>query len=348
MDFIPDPFFMRLRRFVLQYAAACFLCLCVVVFAVIDTSLISVRNIRNILSDAAPLLVSASAMALCLFSGYIDFSAGASACFASAIASSFMQAPESAGRMFAFLPPFPAFAVIPFVTILFFAVGMFNGFLIKRVSLPPWFATFATGSVLTALTHIYLCTKDMQLRVLEGFTRQYTLFGVGYIGVNPTLSIPISVIFSLFVFFALRAGIKRFLPEADAPGRSVVQDLKKTMFLFGTVSSLFALSGMMITARAGSIASLSAGEFELHTLAVCFTASLSLFGARGSWAAVAACTFIYSAFMYTADFVGINRFVTLTFRTLIPLTMVWIDIVKRKKTANTGNSGITGANINRL
>ena len=44
--------------------------------------------------------------------------------------------------------------------------------------------------------------------------------------------------------------------------------------------------------------------------------------------------------MYTADFVGINRFVTLAFRTLIPLTMVWIDIVKRKKTANTGNSGI--------
>ena len=184
MDFIPDPFFVRLRRFVLQYAAACFLCLCVVVFAVIDTSLISVRNIRNILSDAAPLLVSASAMALCLFSGYVDFSAGASACFAAAIASSFMQAPEGAGRMFAFLPPFPAFAVIPFVTVLFFAVGMLNGFLIKRVSLPPWFATFATGSVLTALTHIYLCTKDMQLRVLEGFTRQYTLFGVGYIGVN--------------------------------------------------------------------------------------------------------------------------------------------------------------------
>ena len=76
MDFIPESFVRRVKTFAGRYAAACILCACVIVFAVTDTSLISLRNIRDVFSNAAPLLISSAATALCLFAGYIDLSAG--------------------------------------------------------------------------------------------------------------------------------------------------------------------------------------------------------------------------------------------------------------------------------
>ena len=76
MDFIPESFTLRAKIFVKRYAAACILCLFIIIFALSDTSLVSLRHIRNVFSDAAPLLLAAAGMGLCLFSGYIDLSAG--------------------------------------------------------------------------------------------------------------------------------------------------------------------------------------------------------------------------------------------------------------------------------
>ena len=86
MDFIPESFTLRVKIFVKRYAAACILCLLIIIFALSDTRLVSLRHIRNVFSDAAPLFLAAAGMGLCLFSGYIDLSAGSAAVFASVLA----------------------------------------------------------------------------------------------------------------------------------------------------------------------------------------------------------------------------------------------------------------------
>lgn len=346
MDFIPESFTLRVKIFVMRYAAACILCLTIIICALSDTSLISLRHIRNVFSDAAPFLPAAAGMALCLFSGYIDLSAGSAAVFASAVAASFMQAADAAGRMFPLLPPLPVFLVVPAVTAFCFAAGMLNGFLIKKIALPPWFATFGTGVLLSSLTRVYLYDKDISLRTLEGFTRGYNFFGTGYFGISPVYSVPFTLIFSLFVFALVIASVHIFLKDMNLPAlhRDIklfwpvspkILSLKETMLLYGTASALFALAGMMISARAGaaSVSVFSAADFQIGTLAICFIASFSLFGGRGNWTALAVSVLIFSAFSYASDFVGVNRFLSSGLCALILSVSAAADIRIRKKNA---------------
>lgn len=346
MDFIPDSFVQHIKTFVKRYTAACILCLFIIVFAFSDTSLISLRHIRNVFSDAAPLLLAAAGMGLCLFSGYIDLSAGSAAVFASALAASFMQAPDAAGRMFPLMPPMPVFFVVPLITVLFFAAGILNGFLIKKIALPPWFVTFGTGVLLSSLTRVYLYDKDISLRTLEGFTRGYNFFGTGYFGFSPVYSIPFTLIFSVFVFAVVIAAVNIFIKELRIPGfhreiklfwpvSPTILSLKETMLLYGIVSALFALSGMMISARAGaaSVSVFSPADFQIGAMAICFIASFSLFGGRGNWIALAASVLIFSAFSYASDFVGVNRFLSSGLCALILLISAAADIRIRKNNA---------------
>ncbi|MGP1523525.1 MAG: ABC transporter permease [Treponema sp.] len=346
MDFIPESFTLRAKIFVKRYAAACILCLFIIIFALSDTSLVSLRHIRNVFSDAAPLLLAAAGMGLCLFSGYIDLSAGSAAVFASVLAASFMQASDAAGRMFPLLPPLPVFLVVPFVGVLFFAVGMLNGFLIKKIALPAWFTTFGTGVLLSSLTRVYLYDKDISLRTLEGFTRGYNFFGTGYFGFSPVYSIPFTLIFSIVVFVLMGIAVNIFVKELCVPvfHREIklfwpvsptILSLKETMLLYGIASALFALSGMMISARAGaaSVSVFSAADFQVEVTAICFIASFSLFGGRGNRTALAASVLIFSAFGYASDFVGINRFLSSGLCALILLVSAAADIQMRKKNA---------------
>lgn len=346
MDFIPDSFVQRVKAFVKRYAAACILCLFIIIFAFSDTSLISLRHIRNVFSDAAPLLLAASGMALCLFSGYIDLSAGSAALFASVLAASLMQASDSAGRMFPLMPPLPVFLVVPLVTALCFASGMLNGFLIKKIVLPPWFATFGTGVLLSSLTRVYLYDKDISLRTLEGFTRGYNFFGTGYFGLSPVYSVPFTLFFSVLIFALVIAGVNVFVKELRIPGlhreiklfwpvSPTILNVKEIILLYGIASSLFALSGMMISARAGaaSVTVFSAADFQVEITAICLIASFSLFGGRGNWTALAVSVLIFSAFSYASDFVGVNRFLSSGLCALILLVSAAADIRIRKKNA---------------
>ncbi|MGI5173703.1 hypothetical protein H0R92_08895 [Treponema sp. OMZ 840] len=344
MDFIPESLVARVKNFVRRYAIACILCLCIVVFALADSSLISVRNIRNILSNAAPLLLSSAAMALCLFEGYIDLCAGSCAVFAAVIAGSFMQSADTAGRFFSALPPMPLFIALPAVLVLFFVIGMCNGFFIKRLFLPPWAATLGTGALLSALTRVYLYDTNSSLKVLEGFTRSYNLFGTGYIGASPVYSIPLPLIFSFAVFTALLVVLKIFLPDLDLPplhkdrpllwpAQPKSLTLKQTMLLYGIVSSLFALSGLMVSARSGSASAFSGTEFIMPALTVCVIASLSFFGGTGNWTALVVSVFIFSGFTYAADFIGVNRFLSSAFCALILLISTAADVRTRRKNA---------------
>ncbi|WP_428769621.1 hypothetical protein V1L52_10990 [Treponema sp. HNW] len=346
MDFIPESFIRRVKVFVRRYAAACILSLCIVIFALSDTSLISLRHIRNVFSDAAPFLLAGAGMGLCLFSGYIDLSAGATAVFASAVAASFLQASDTAGRMFPFLPAFPFFLVVPAAAALCFTVGMLNGFLIKKIVLPPWFASLGTGIFLSSLTRVYLYDKDISLKVLEGFTRGYNFFGTGYFGISPVYSVPFTLIFSIFIFALVIVSVNIFIKDINLPPlhRDIklfwpvspkILSLKETMLLYGTASALFALAGMMISARAGaaSVSVFSAADFQTEVMAMCFIASFSLFGGRGNWTALAVSVLIFSAFSYASDFVGVNRFLSSGVGALIILISSAADIRTRRKNA---------------
>jgi len=109
--------------------------------------------------------------------------------------------------------------------------------------------------------------------------------------------------------------------------------LKETVLLYGIVSSLFALSGILISARAGSASAVSGLEFQIKPLIVCFIASLSLFGGRGNWTALAVSVVIFSAFTYAADFIGINKFLSLCICAVIFLASVLSDIRARRRHA---------------
>jgi len=340
-----------IKEFIIQYAIALTLILLLVLFASIDSSLLSLRNLRNILSNSAPLLLVASGMALCLYIGYIDLSAGAVASFAGIIAGSLMQSADTVGRFFSTIPAISIFLIIPLICILFCVVGICNALLIKRMGIPSWFSTLGFACLLSGGAHVYLYDSDTILKVLSGFSKQFLTFGAGYIGDDPTYSIPITLAAAVLIVVVIWICTKCFSPSICPSAhilksKSISQNslsYKKLILIYGLAGALFALAGMMLAGRT-DFASVELGRgLEIDAIAICLIAGFSLFGGRGNFASIFIATFLYTATIYSADFIGINQFVPRIMCGVLLLAAVSIDIRRMKNDIHTEQRPITGS-----
>ncbi len=315
------------KKFLIKYSIACSLIVVIIVFCLIDTTLVSVRNIRNVVSDVAPILLMSAGMAICLFSGFVDLSAGAIAALSGIIAGSLVQRLDTAGRIFSFLPPLPAFLVIPIVIALFYAFGMFYGFLLQKTKIPSWFFTLAASSVLMGLGYLYVSISEIANMQVTGFTNQFLNFGVGYIGTGPTYSVPFSILTSIIVLTLLWLYLQHNKLDfnhknAELDKRNTKRNLRK---LFACSTALFSLAGILICARDGVATPTIGFGLTSDALVICLIAGFSLQGSKGSFMLTFVAAIIYIAIIYCLTFIGVNPYFSLVIRGIILVSAVLLE-----------------------
>ncbi len=312
-------FSLTFKNFFTQYSIASFLVVIIIILCLVDTTLVSVRNFRNIASDAAPLVLMSIGMALCLYSGQVDLSAGAVAAFSGIIAGSFVQKADIAGRIITFLPTLPAFIIIPLVISLFYAIGMFYGTFLHKFKIPSWFFTLALSSIMMGLGYMYVSISEIGSMQITGFSNQYLQFGVGYIGTGPTYSLPFTVLVSIVIL----VGLWFFLKTNKLELRNATMTLEKRsskknlQTIYACALALFSLAGIMISARNGVSTPAIGFGLTSDALAVCLIAGFSLSGKLGKFSATIIVTIIYVALIYCITFIGVNEYISMVIRGIL-------------------------------
>ena len=327
-------FTQKLKVFFIQYSIVCAMFVAVVVFCFIDPTLISVRNIRNIFSDLAPLVIASIGVALCFFTGHMDITSGVLASFAGLIAGSFMQRMDLTARFFSFGAA-SAFIIIPLIVILFSLFGALYAFIVAKTKIHIRIFSLASIVLLLGVSHVYASYYNFDTLEIAGFTDQFLSFGAGYVGSSPANSIPFTVITSIIVVIAVFVYFKFLKLDFNKIGMDdSAKSFKNLNLFYMPATALFALAGIMIAARNNVATPTFAINLSTETITICLIAGLSLKNNRGNLIAVIITSFLYAALMYCVKFIGLNSYLTIVIQGLLFMGAVFLDyFISIKKTA---------------
>lgn len=176
----------RLQKNVKQYfkdnigiiGALLILCIFLSVFPKTSGSFLTQKNIFNVLRQISSNLFLACGMTMVIILGGIDLSVGSiialSGCFAAGCVSRY-GLPIAVGVLGGVLVGT--------------VVGMFNGVVISKTTIPPFIVTLATMNVAKGLAYVY--TGGSPVRVV---TKEWQFLGAGYVGGVPTPVILLAVV----------------------------------------------------------------------------------------------------------------------------------------------------------
>lgn len=221
-----------------------------------------IENIKNIMRLGSLLAILATAQAIVMISADdgIDLSLGANMAFSGYLAAIF---------------------IIQGYTLLGIGVGLVsgaligfsNGFLISRLSVPPFAATFGVSFISRGIAFIIA-----DGRIIYDFPQSFRT-----VSLDSFLGIPILVYIMVFIvllmwFFMDKTNLGRNIycigSNRDAATICGVK-YKKTIIMAYTIAGIIAsMTGMLYIARLNAAETVFGGEFPLQTVAACILAGI--------------------------------------------------------------------------
>ncbi|MFA6964988.1 ABC transporter permease [Bosea sp. (in: a-proteobacteria)] len=226
-------------------------------------------NVENVLRIAAILGIVACGQAIVIILGGIEFSFGASTALASvAIVMALPQAGVSG-----------AFAI---GILLVLAVGMANGALVARLSVPPVIVTLGMLMIASGLAAWLAGGLPIDAPPSDAFS---------WPARGRLLGVPVPILLAVAAFTVLhlllsvsRLGRGWYLVGANATAaRLAGLPVRRIVFLGYAVAGLFcALGAVILTSRVGSGQPMLAPNLPFETIAACAIGGLPLSGGRGN------------------------------------------------------------------
>ena len=232
----------------------------IAVFAVLrpDTFL-TTENFTNVLVQAAPLAAIAFGLTVVLVMGDFDLSVAAMSSLAGAVAL-YLMTKEGVGWV-------PAVAVALLVGVV---VGIGNGYLVAYARNSSFIITLASGTILTGIEF----TITNQETLFENVPQGYVDLGQGSIGGIRTLLIIAAAVFVACLVLLEKTELGRYMRAVGGNSEAArlaglnVPRLRLTGFIIVAVAA--AVSGIMLTAQAGSSTPSGAAGLLLPAFAAAF------------------------------------------------------------------------------
>lgn len=242
----------------------------VVVLALTSDSFFTVRNMWNVLGDAALVGIVAWASTLIIVAGEIDISLGPAVAFWGVILAK-LNSEWGVGMPLAIL-----------LTLLGgLLVGAFAGWLRGRFGVPSFIVTLGLWSALRGAAQFM--TDALPVPIASNSFLD--LLG-GKVGPVPTAAIVMFVLFAVFAFVARSTTYGRSVyaigGNARAAGLSGIRVLRVRVLLFATSGLMAALLGIVIAGRLASGNAGAAQGLEFSVIAAVVVGGTALQGGRGS------------------------------------------------------------------
>jgi ribose transport system permease protein len=230
------------------------------VFAVLrPETFLTTENFNNVLVQAAPLAAIAFGLTVVLVMGDFDLSVAAMSSLAGAVAL-YLMSRDGVHWV-------PAIGVALLVSIV---VGLANGFLVAYAKNSSFIITLASGTILTGIE--FTITKQETL--FENVPQGYIELGQGSIAGIRTLLIIAAAVFVACLILLEKTELGRYMRAVGGNSEAArlaglnVSRLRLTGFIIVAVAA--AISGIMLTAQAGSSTPSGASGLLLPAFAAAF------------------------------------------------------------------------------
>lgn len=237
---------------------------------IMNPAFFSPINLNNMLRQSAFILIPAIGMTFVLIAGGLDLSVGSVLALGGTVVG-FCMAKFG----------LPIWLSIIMAVLAGMAIGLLNGILIVRFSVPAMIITLGTmyiarGIVLVATNGVAIYPLPKAFQILE----QGEIFGI------PTI-IPFCIVLC-FLFYVILTqttfgrAVYAIGGNKDTAKLSGIKVKKMTLSVYIISGMLAALSGIAISARLGSAQPSSGEGYELNVIASCIIGGTSTFGGRGT------------------------------------------------------------------
>ncbi|HET6519193.1 MAG TPA: ABC transporter permease [Geminicoccaceae bacterium] len=292
------------------------------VYSLLSPNFLTVRNITNVLTQAAPLLILATGQTYALLMGGLDLSQGSIVSLVSVVTASVMMDHGFVAGSLAGLAVGTG-------------VGVLNGLLIGRAGIQPFIVTL--GMLYVAAGAAMVVSGGSTVFGLPHPDVDYFFwFGGGYIGPVP---VPVLVAAALVVVAHLALTRTR-------PGRHIYAiggneqvavmsgiDVARTKVLIFTISGGFAaIGGYMLSGRVISGQPLlGSGELLLQSIGAVIIGGTSIFGGEGGVLRTVIGVLVIAFMVNGLNLLAISTFTQQIIVGAIIILSVWVNTIRRRR-----------------
>jgi ribose transport system permease protein len=275
------------------------------------------RNISNLLRQGSMIAILAVGQTFVIITAGIDLSVGAIVGFSTVVISLLMQA------------GLPAWLAIIVTLLVGLGIGIFHGFGITRMGLPPFIITLAT---LTSLRGIgLLMTNGTTISINDrGFTHFATQ---SFLGVPSLFWMVILVSVPAYIFLNHTRWGRYLFAVGSNPESARLSGVKvpRIIYVAFSLSAVFAaFVGVLLAMRIGIGNAMQADGWELQAIASTVIGGSSLFGAVGSVHGPLIGAFILAVINNGANLLNVNSFWQRIITGFLIIVIVFFDQLRRR------------------
>lgn len=285
--------------------------------AIANPIFLSELNITNLLRQGSMIAILAIGQTFVIITAGIDLSVGAIAGFTTVVIAMLLQAGMA-----------PWLAII--ITLLVgLGIGIFHGFGITRMGLPPFIITLATMTSLRGIG--LLMTKGSTISINNtGFTDFSTQ---SFLGIPSLFWMVILVAVPAYVFLDHTRWGRYLFAVGSNPESARLSGVRvgRIVFMAYALSAFFAaFVGVLLATRIGIGNATQADGWELQAIASTVIGGTSLFGAIGSIHGPLIGAFILAVINNGANLLNVNSFWQRIITGFLIIVIVFFDQMRRR------------------
>lgn len=319
-----------------QYAIYFVLLALIIAIAVYNSDFLSISTLRDVLLQSSTRIIIALGMGFILITGGVDLSAGRVVGLAAVLSASMLQAPDYARLFFPNLQPLPLVVPIVIAIIAGSVVGALNGFVVSRLSVPPFIATLGTYVAVYGANSLYFDMKPNESQPIGGLRHDFTALGSGAIGTGDyslpyIVLIAISVAVVVWVVYNKTKLGKNMYAIGGNVSAAVVSGINvksNLLLIYSIAGALFGFAGVLEAARTGGATNNYGNMYDLDAIAACVIGGVSTAGGIGTVPGILVGVIILTVINYGLTFVGISPYWQLIVKGTIIVAAVAVDIRK--------------------
>jgi len=212
-------------------------------------------------------------------------------------------------------------------------VGAVNGFMVAKLKMAPFIATFGMSTIVYGINCLYFAKKPNNSQPIGGirddlrFLSSYQLFG------QISLLVVIAVVMVAIVWFVLNKTVfgKNIYIVGGNPDAAKVSGInvhKVIIAIFIIESCLVGLAGIMEVARTGGANSSYGTAYDFDAISSCVVGGVSLSGGIGKVSGAVIGVIIFTFISYGLAFIGVNSNWQLIIKGTIICSAVALDMRK--------------------
>jgi len=302
-----------------KFASWIILLILMIVFTCLSPNFLTKKNIVNILSQNAYILVASLGVTFVLLAGSIDLSIGYQMSLVGIISAILMIDYRV-----------PVFLVIPIALAAGVIMSLLNGILSTKMKLPLMMVSLGTMISFQGLSYVI-----SQSRTINRFPESFKFLGQGSVG-----NIPFPVLLSFALFFIVNFFLNHTyfgqyvyaLGGNEEASRLSGINVKRMRLMVSVICGFFtALSAIMLVGRAGSAHSGTGPGTEFTVITAIILGGVSMGGGSGKLSGVLAGVFSLALISNGMQLAGLGTYYQYVAKGIILLGAIGFDVFQKER-----------------